>query len=110
MGYQSGGQCYGTVAEATAARYASAPVYVGAGTLSVLEPSGAGWVLNVYAGSPLVLASSSVVPAATFESCSPGQAFEDGALVGWAIGAVWLAVYAVKYLATAFRYDESHSA
>lgn len=98
MGYQYAGSCYSTAAEAAQARWSEASPHIGEGTVTVPEFVGGAWVLQSYAGVPLVLQSSAPLPVGGFAECSAGAALADGMAVGWLVAGAWLAVYAIRLI------------
>lgn len=96
MGYQVGAQCFGdaiTAASVSASSEAGRLVVLGSEVYGVevagVDASSISYTLRSALGSSLEL----VVPYAA-QPCGLLEA-ADGALLGWALASVWLAVFAV---------------
>jgi len=102
-GFLFKGVCYPSLAEATGAHWTSNPAFMNPGSTSYISDfvwSGSAWVVNVYSvsGGSLTLASSSALPALTFENCDTKANFDDGMLLGWGVAAAMVAAYAIKVM------------
>jgi hypothetical protein len=104
MGYWAAGQCWDVQAEADTALWSAVPpVLVGSDPPGVLfvHLGTSGWEYRFNAGGASV--SAYAVPSVGYAECTVGQSAIDGAELGFLVGGVWLAVWAVLLIGRTFR-------
>lgn len=100
MGYAAGPWCYSSAAEAAASVCGSLSGVTGTGTLhcqGVSSVSGSSAELSMLSWADGDPAGSTYSITLSLASCE-GPTVADGIALGWAVGAVWIAVASVLYL------------
>ena len=108
-GFLHGGQCYPSLAEATAAKWSVQPAGITAGSTSYItgaEWSGTAWVLKRYTLSStgaLTLNTTTNAPVQNFPTCNTFERFNDGMTIGWGVAAAMVCAYALRFVADRVR-------
>lgn len=93
------GRCYSTATDAASAMWSGAAPVLSTGSppsVSTLEYDGAAWQVVTREDGVTVAVVAAPVP--MFAECDPVESVADGMALGWAVAAVWLAAWGVRYL------------
>jgi hypothetical protein len=100
MGYWAAGHCFDVQADADSAFWSAVPPVLVASDppgVVVVQKSVNGWEYHLdVQGVPV---SAYAVPSVGFADCTVGASALDGIEYGFAVGAVWIAVWAVLLIA-----------
>lgn len=103
-GYLFNGQCFSTLADASAAHWSQTPVAMVPGSSSYLADvvwSGTVWQHKKYkidSNGNLTLEGTTALPAVSFPTCDTSESFFDGMTLGWGVALAMIAAWLVKNL------------